>query len=406
MANVEKANLRVCIALFMLFLPMYGNGAVTPAMASLLAAFPDASVTMVTLISQLPMLFTIVGALLVPIILRKKAYYKQIGVASLLIYGVFGILPFWVHDNIYAILFIRAMYGLGVGFVMPLGAAAFMRLFGDPEQRSKWLGRGGAMSQIGCVLFTLLGGFLCSISWEYTFLAYVLVLVCLVVFVFAFRKDDITDTDVSEEDSADGIASTPGSKGIPAFAWIFLILFCVAEVFYGPAVMMFSSEVAAAGAGGPEIAGTILSLMTVSGAVGSYLFGPLFKFFGKFTGSVAFAITAVGILINCFATSIVMFTIGILVIGFGFMLCFPMIQIETANWVTAAAVTTVSSLLVIATNIGQFLGSYWMGFLAQFNSAVTFAPLVGAIGLIALAVVWALLNMTNKAWKMKKETAE
>ena len=180
MSSVIKAlNMKEAWGVYALYIMVAGAGAVTPALAAFGAAFPDADPVTISLIQSLPSLTTIIGTLFIGAVAGKKIPFKVAGIIALLVYLVFGCLPAVWNDSLTSILVARALVGFGMGMVSPLGAAIFLRLVDNKEERSKYLGRGGAMQQAGCVVLTLLGGFLCAIDWRLTFWAYGLALVAL-----------------------------------------------------------------------------------------------------------------------------------------------------------------------------------------------------------------------------------
>ena len=173
MATIAKAlNIKEAWGVYALYIMVAGAGAVTPALAAFGEAFPDADPVTISLIQSLPSLTTILGTLLVGAVAGKKIPFKITGIIALVVYLVFGCLPAFWNDSLTSILIARACVGFGMGMVSPLGAAVFLRLVDNKDERSKYLGRGGAMQQAGCVVLTLLGGFLCGIDWKLTFLAY------------------------------------------------------------------------------------------------------------------------------------------------------------------------------------------------------------------------------------------
>jgi MFS family permease len=109
------------------------------------------------------------------------------------------------------------------------------------------------------------------------------------------------------------------------------------------------------------IAGTLLSLFVLAGAVSSVIMDKLVGVFGRFTGAAALAITLIGNIIIASATSVAMFTIGIFVFGFGWCLVIPVINLECGNVTNKAGLAMVASLVMVAMNLGNFLASYYMG---------------------------------------------
>ena len=399
MSSVAKAlNMKEAWGVYALYIMVAGAGAVTPALAAFGAAFPDADPVTVSLIQSLPSLTTIIGTLFIGAVAGKKIPFKVAGIAALLVYLVFGCLPAVWNDSLTSILIARALVGFGMGMVSPLGAAIFLRLVNNKDERSKYLGRGGAMQQAGCVVLTLLGGFLCAIDWRLTFWAYGLALIALLIFVVCFKEPPL----LAEEAAAKGTKEEKAH--IPGTAWFFIIVFLLAQVVCSPTMMNFSTLMATNIPGEDPttvagIAGTLLSVFVLAGVVSSVLMDRLVKVLGKFTGAGALVITLVGNVIIANANSVPLFTIGILVFGFGWCLVIPVVNLECGNVTNKAGLAMVASLVMVAMNLGNFVASYYMGAVFSFiGNNPSMCLIVDSIAFGVLAIAWAVFNMRNKAW--------
>ena len=377
MSSVAKAlNMKEAWGVYALYLMVAGAGAVTPALAAFGAAFPDADPVTISLIQSLPSLTTIIGTLFIGAVAGKKIPFKAAGIAALVVYLVFGCLPAIWNDSLTSTLVSRALVGFGMGMVSPLGAAVFLRLVNNKEERSKYLGRGGAMQQAGCVVLTLLGGFLCAIDWRLTFWAYGLALVALLVFVVCF-----------------------------------IVVFLLAQVVCSPTMMNFSTLMATNIPGEDPttvagIAGTLLSVFVLAGVVSSVLMGKLVKALGKFTGALALVVTLVGNVIIANANSVPLFTVGILIFGFGWCLVIPLINLECGNVTNKAGLAMVASLVMVAMNLGNFAASYYMGAVfSVVGNNPSMCLIVDSVAFGILAIAWAAFNLRNKAWGKDAEAA-
>ena len=398
MSDIAKAlNLRQAWGVYALYIMVAGAGAVSPALAAFGEAFPEASSVTISLIQSLPSLTTIVGTLFVGAAAGKKISFKLAGVIALLVYLVFGCLPSFWNDSITSILIARALCGLGMGMVSPLGAAVFLRLVDNQESRSTYLGRGGAVQQAGCVVLTLLGGFLCAIDWRLTFLAYGVAIVALVIFLVCFKEPPRLSDEPSSSEKAE-------KAHIPGTAWFFIILFCIAQISASPTMMNFSTLMATNVPGEDattvaSIAGILLSVFVLAGVVSSFLMDRLVKALGRFTGAFALVITLVGNLVIANANSVLLFTVGILVYGFGWCLVIPVINLECGNVTNKAGLSMVASLVMVAMNVGNFVASYYMGVVFSIvGDSPSMCLVVDSVVFGILAVLWAVFNMRNKAW--------
>ena len=178
---MEKNNVSKKVTatiLSMSLLTVMAGAAIAPALGIIKAHFCDAPAMLVQFIVSMPALLIIVTNLLfLPLsrILRTRA----IATTGLLLYVVAGAGCYFV-DDIYVLLFLRAILGISVGLVMPL-STGLLAFYFPPEEQARLMGLSAAMNQMGGVVATLLAGLLATIKWNYAFLVYLLGLIALVM---------------------------------------------------------------------------------------------------------------------------------------------------------------------------------------------------------------------------------
>jgi len=104
--------------------------------------------------------------------------HRNVLLGALLIYGIAGVVPFWLHD-IGSIIAARAVVGLGEAGAMIAGTALVGLRFSE-ARRGRWLGAQIGTSNILGVLTLLFGGILGRLDWHTPFLAYVFGIILLV----------------------------------------------------------------------------------------------------------------------------------------------------------------------------------------------------------------------------------
>jgi len=154
------------------------SAAISPALAKISQAFPGVDRTLIKLVLTLPSL-VIIPFTLVSGWLTRFFRKKHILLAGLIIYFITGVGGGFAH-SITQLLVIRALFGIGVGLIIPLSTALIADFFSG-EQRTKMMGLSGSVSHFGGVIFTLLAGWLACISWRFAFGVYGLTL--LIIFM-------------------------------------------------------------------------------------------------------------------------------------------------------------------------------------------------------------------------------
>ena len=178
---MEKNNVSKKVTatiLSMSLLTVMAGAAIAPALGIIKAHFYDAPTILVQFIVSMPALLIIVTNLLfLPVsrIVRTRA----IATTGLLLYVVAGAGCYFI-DDIYLLLFFRAILGISVGLVMPL-STGLLAFYYPPEEQARLMGLSAAMNQMGGVVATLLAGLLATIEWNYAFLVYLLGLIALVM---------------------------------------------------------------------------------------------------------------------------------------------------------------------------------------------------------------------------------
>ena len=398
--STSKASLdtKTALGAFAVTMVVFGSSATTPAMASLMAAFSDQPEWIVTLINTLPSLTTLVGCLLFGAIANTKISFKKIAIIGMLIYGIFGCLPALVGASVglYGILIIRALTGFGIGLIMPMGAAWFMRMVRDSKARGKYLSWNQAFGSGGAVVMTLLGGWFCAIDWKYTFLAYLFVFVGF-IFVLVLFKNPKTIEEIIEEEGAAAAEDFKSAQRVKlgGSAWAIILFYFAFQLFMSPGLMNLSVLMGADQAG---VAGTLLTVFVLATAIACVFGAQYLKAFGKFTTGLFFIITAAGLGCIAFGNSVVVFAIGMLLVGVGCTVNF-LVNFEISLVTTAAGAAWGASLLMFATNFGNFCSSFFYGILTGITADPSMQVAICTVLMAIAGVLFAVMNCANKkAW--------
>ena len=84
---------------------------------------------------------------------------------ALILFLAGGVAPAFLN-NFTTLLLSRAVFGIGIGLLSPLGNALVLGLF-EGQERANMLGLGGVVMNLGGIAFQMLVGFLAAISWRY-----------------------------------------------------------------------------------------------------------------------------------------------------------------------------------------------------------------------------------------------
>ncbi len=125
--------------------------------------------TLAKLVLTLPALFIMLFSPLSGILIDKFGRLKFL-IGSMFLWSISGMIGA-VWDNIYWILFTRAIFGIATAFVMT-AASTLVADYYVGEERQKALGLQGFATACGSAFFMCLGGILAHFDWHYPFYVY------------------------------------------------------------------------------------------------------------------------------------------------------------------------------------------------------------------------------------------
>ncbi len=146
-----------------------------PRMSEVFSEVPG-SALLVKMVLTLPALFIGLSGPFVGRVIDRYGRLKLL-YAALLLYAGAGAAGYLLND-LYAILFSRALLGVAVGMTMTIAITLIGDYFEGPERR-KFIGLQVAFMSGGGILFLGLGGWLTDVGWRYPFLIYLFALLVL-----------------------------------------------------------------------------------------------------------------------------------------------------------------------------------------------------------------------------------
>ena len=380
--NKEKS---LSIAIMSVFALIMGGTVVTPALQSLAEAFPETPFSSILLVQTLPSLFLIPSTIIAGSIAGTKVKYKTLVIVGIILFVVAGAAPFFA-TSFFQILISRAIFGIGVGIISPLASALIINLF-DGQIRANKLGAGNAFMMIGGIILQLLGGFLCSHHWRYTFLAHLLAVIPLVIVIFLlFEPPNIVQQEKTK-------------AKLPIAVYVYSLIFGVSCILINTLPLNMSSIIISEKLGSPTSVGMVLSLFTIGGMVAGAFFGGIYKIANRFTVSIGMFVAAVGLGIGFYGNNLIMLTIACACAGMAFTILLPAVTTEVGNIVTPSCVGIATGMIMAAMNFGVFVAPYYISFVGKiFNpqeNIIRFPIFVSMIILAVSGVIYALARLRN-----------
>jgi len=317
-----------------------------PAMLQEFADVPGAAL-LVSMIVTLPALFVVVGG---PVIgfMTDRFGRKPVLVGSLLLGGLAGSGAFLLTD-ILAILFTRVLVGFSIAGTMTATNALIADYYSG-QSRAKFMGYQSAFGGLGLVVFLPIGGVLADISWEYTFLVYLSVLLVFLPALFTIQEPKITR---SKDKRKKGSSFRPNLTLGFIFTANFLLhfAFMTIPVF----IAYFLAEIL--GAGGLEVGlvGGLSGLLTFAGGLSYERFSRRLSYGNLIV--LGFSISGIGFLALGVASSWLMVIIGQSLAGFGMGLNIANLTTWIAHEVEPGVRGRANGIFVTLMFLGQFMTS-------------------------------------------------
>lgn len=155
--------------LFASTMTVMAGAIISPSLVDISIYFKQIAPIYIKLIITLPAFFiavfgTFIGSL------SDKWGRKKIFIFSLFLYAFSGVSGFFIN-NIYYLLFSRALLGIGVAGILTISTALIADNFVG-EKRNTFAGLQGLFMALGGTFFGILGGVLANINWRLPFLIY------------------------------------------------------------------------------------------------------------------------------------------------------------------------------------------------------------------------------------------
>lgn len=367
---MNKKKISLAVGILSMNLLLMSGSVVGAAIAAISKSFPQEPISKVQMLSSIPQLGQL-AATLVFTWLTYKMTKKNVGVVSVAIVAISGLLPVFYNSSLNIILASMIALGFGLGLISNVGPVLLQEHF-DGEERATVMGWAVGFNNLGMMGFTAIGGVLGGANWKNLFWVYgAAIIILLVVLVLVPKDRKLTEAEVSDQKN---ISFGKTVKSLNGYVYVMLIVTFVTSL----CLMIFMANqsllLAAKGNGTAYTA-----MVTALGNVGGICTAFGLKYIRKLTksdtmawGFVAFALSYICIV---FFNNPVLHIAGNMFSGMGIVMVNATIPFELsilANHqqfpVAIAMNTLISSLagfaapiLLAATKISAGANSYLAG---------------------------------------------
>lgn len=364
-----------------------GTNAISPILADIAAAFPQAGASSIQFLMTFPSLMVLFFSLLAAMA-ASRVPKKYLAAAGCGLFAVSGVLSWLFHGSLPLLFLWAAMMGIGIGLVVPMATSLVTDFFTGPAGQ-KMMGLQSTAANAGAMLMTFLGGLLAGIHWSCTYLVYLIAVPGLVLSLLSLPQ--------RPSRAAEGQA---GGSMLPLLKKPVILRSCLlallVTMLFNTAPTNLSMLLEENGLGTAAQAGTATTLLLFSGAVGGLCFARLAKLFGRRVVVFGFAMLAAGQLICAFASSLAVVFLGCLVCGCAISTVMPQVMLE-ASAQSGGNTAGTSALAMASSNLGGFCAPL-LTILAQAltGSASTAPRLAVSAACAALTAVVLLATLRGK----------
>jgi MFS family permease len=327
--------------LSMSLLTVMAGAAIAPALGVIQQHFNNTSPMLIQMLISVPALFIILTNFWFSS-LCKRFNTRTLVLSSLALYVIAGAGAFFLK-NLWVILFMRALLGISVGIIMPL-STGLLTFYFDARKQAKLMGLSSSMNYLGGVIATIITGILANISWDLSFLVY---LMGLIAFLLCACYLPVSKLPVHE-------GRTFSKTNFSRYGSYLVSMLLVMPIFFiyptNFSILATQDQIISSW--------TIAPIMAVLDVIAFWMglqFSSIYRRCGNATHLLPPLFYAVGYAILLLSPGYAAVLAGSILIGVGSGLGIPLIYATASQAAGKEAATTVIPMLSAALYVGQFL---------------------------------------------------
>lgn len=390
--NVVSQNSSALFKIAILTMSMVQNGTngISPILAQIAAAFPDASNTSIQFLMTFPSIFCMVFAL-VSAFMAEKLPKKTLAVAGLTIVCAGGFLAFLFHGSLLVLYVWAGVIGLGLGMVAPIAPSLVNSTYKGDEMNTM-LGWQNSANNIGSMLMTFVGGFLAVAGWNFGYLVYFIAVPGIIFTLIGLRSSKKTNIQNPEP-----VVNKENRGPFRLVIWRDLIIVCIFLMVYSAVPVNMSMLIEEYGLGGSSLSGTMSTIFLLAGTLMGIVFGRFARIFKQFTNTAGALAMAIGATLMGLSSNLVVIIIGCLVSGISMTIVMPSCM---ASGSKLKGYETINTAMIMA---ASYVGVFITPLITSATAAITGSDKTSyrfiSIGIISFALVIITLVLkigTNK----------
>lgn len=387
----QGLSTRNVIGILALFCTMSEFAILTPSIAAFSHHFVGTDITTIMFANSITGIVSVPVSVLSGAILHCVGF-KPMAILGILVMSLGGAFPFLMPDiTDYTLVIVsRVIVGIGLGVMFPVGNATIIALF-EGEKRSRLLGLGITIQFLFNLIYTTVAGYLTEIGWNYSFLAYLIGLVPLVVALVWMPEAKGVVAEGRERERVERSSVT--KEKIPHAIWGYALFALVTWTCVVTVQIITSTILDVRGLASSGQAALVINCCGVGTILCGLAFPTLVRVFKTRLFGIGAALAAIGVVPCMFADNAIVYAIGVFILGFGGSMFFTAAQNATGNIAPKSRVPFVSGIMTSMMNLGPFIAPY------LFAATVAANPAEGNDAvfpvLIAMCAVCAVIGLLH-----------
>lgn len=369
----------VRMSVLFIFLLSVEVSLVNTALGEISKAFPDADPVLINLVSTSAVFFMFAMSFTIGWF-ASRFNKKHLVIVGLVIYIIGGVGGFFMSHSIEQLILSRALVGIGAGLTAPLVGAIVCELY-EGDERATMLGWANGFGSLLAVFLTMLAGWLGAMNWRYTFLAYAVFVLVLLLEVVALPSLPSPTTPAGRPERAQ-FTRHQRAKLVLIAAFVFMNLMAGMMLFLKTPILITQE-----GIGGPVQIASAFSANTAGAFISAIAFGWVFRVFRRYTMVVYTTMTAVAFLVVLNSHTVPLIMLGFVINGLAMGLFIPLIEMKAITTGSRANVAKAMSVVFGALFLGQFAASFMEKVLGLFGNPTPRAMLTFSFVMFCLFTV-------------------
>lgn len=378
----KAINKKALVGIFAFAFVGMANNMTMGILGSIIAAYPQVSSTTVSLVLTLPPLVGaayafFVGALSGRFGAKRVAIFGQL---ALFLEGMI-FLFFGGKAPVGVLIAASGLVGFMQGAMNTLLAILLLGVIEDEKKRSSILGIAMAVSSLGGVFFSTVGGVLAVSRWQNAYYLWFIIALCAVLVAILVPQSKEAPAPAEET------VKKKSSGKLPAMVWIicghYLIFFLALYVF---GLNVSEYIISTHSLGTSAEAGLGSSMVTIGGIVSGLVFGMYSQRLKKLTIPVLMGLTVIGLLLPVVSPNLISIYAAGLLLGFAMMGANPYIISKLGEMVAPEQYSNAVSIFSGFMNAGMCVAVPVIAFLTKLLCGDdTHVPTKFIVGLIGAA---------------------